>query len=102
MVFSSLTFLFVFLPVLLAAYYAAPARHRNAVALAASAFFYAWGAPRFVIVLFVSGLVDYVLGRELPEGRRAPRARKGVLALAVVLNVGCCCISSTRISLLGS
>jgi alginate O-acetyltransferase complex protein AlgI len=72
---------------LLAAYYAAPARHRNAVALAASAFFYAWGAPRFVIVLFASGLVDYVLGRELPEGRRAPRARKGILALAVVLNV---------------
>ncbi len=87
MVFSSLTFLFLFLPATLAAYYACPARHRNAVALLASAFFYAWGAPRFVIVLFVSGLADYVMSRELPAGRRAPGGRRGVLALAVALNV---------------
>ena len=46
MIFSSITFLFIFLPVLLAAYYACPAKHRNGVALAASGFFYAWGAPR--------------------------------------------------------
>lgn len=88
MIFSSLTFLFVFLPVLLAAYYACPARHRNGVALLASGFFYAWGAPRFVIVLFLSCLVDYALSRELPEGRRSPTARKGVLAAAVALNIG--------------
>ena len=58
MIFSSLTFLFVFLPALLAAYYICPAKHRNGVALAASGFFYAWGAPRFVIVLFASSVVD--------------------------------------------
>lgn len=87
MVFSSLTFLFVFLPVLLAAYYACPARHRNAVALAGSLFFYAWGAPRFVLVLVLSSLADYGLGRELPAGKRSERARKGILALAVALNV---------------
>ena len=87
MVFSSLTFLFLFLPLMLAAYYACPARHRNLVALLASALFYAWGAPRFVIVLFVSGLIDYVLSRELPGDRGTPGRRKGVLALAVVLNI---------------
>ena len=68
MVFSSLTFLFVFLPLLLAVYYASPNRGRNAVALAASLFFYAWGAPRFVIVLVVSSLADYLLSHQLPEG----------------------------------
>lgn len=87
MVFSSLTFLFLFLPATLAAYYACPARHRNAVALAASVFFYAWGAPRFVIVLLVSGLADYFFSRELPAGRRTPGGRRAVLALAVALNV---------------
>ena len=87
MVFSSLTFLFLFLPLTLAAYYACPARHRNLVALLASALFYAWGAPRFVIVLFVSGLMDYVLSRELPADRGTSGRRKGVLALAVVLNI---------------
>ena len=88
MIFSSLTFLFIFLPVLLAVYYASPARYRNLVALAGSMFFYAWGAPRFVIVLTVSSLVDYVLSHELPEGKRSGGVRQGVLAGAVALNIG--------------
>ncbi len=88
MVFSSITFLFVFLPVLLAAYYACPARHRNAVALAGSLFFYAWGAPRFVIVLVASSLADYGLSQWLPAGKRSSGARKGTLALAVAMNIG--------------
>jgi alginate O-acetyltransferase complex protein AlgI len=88
MIFSSITFLFVFLPLTLAAYYVCPTRHRNWVALAASGLFYAWGAPRFVIVLFFSSMVDYALSRELPEGKRTPVVRNGVLAVAVVLNIG--------------
>ena len=88
MIFSSLMFLFIFLPAVLAAYYVCPTRYRNGVALAASLFFYAWGAPRFVIVLIVSSLADYMLSRELPAGKRPLGARKGVLALAVALNVG--------------
>ena len=87
MIFSSLTFLFVFLPLLLVAYYVCPAKYRNAVALLASGFFYAWGAPRFVIVLAISSLLDFVLSRELPLGKRSPATRKGVLAVAVVLNI---------------
>ena len=88
MIFSSLTFLFVFLPALLAAYYICPAKHRNGVALAASGFFYAWGAPRFVIVLFASSVVDYVLSHSLPQGARMPGRRKGVLAASIALNIG--------------
>ena len=87
MIFSSLTFLFVFLPLLLVAYYACPPKYRNAVALLSSGFFYAWGAPRFVIVLAISSLLDFILSRELPQGKRLPAARKGVLAVAVVLNI---------------
>jgi len=88
MIFSSLTFLFVFLPVLLVAYYACPAKYRNWVALAASGFFYAWGAPRFVLVLVASSLADYVLSCELSAGRRSPGVRRGVLAAAIVMNIG--------------
>ena len=88
MIFSSITFLFVFLPALLAAYYVCPNRHRNWVALAGSLFFYAWGAPRFVLVLVVSSLADYLLSRHLPEGKWAPGRRKAVLALAVAMNIG--------------
>ena len=88
MIFSSLTFLFVFLPLTLAAYYACPARHRNGVALAASLVFYAWGAPRFVFVLGLSSLLDYALSRFLPPDRPAPAGRRRVLAVAVALNLG--------------
>jgi alginate O-acetyltransferase complex protein AlgI len=88
MIFSSLTFLFLFLPVLLMAYYACPARYRNWVALAASVFFYAWGAPRFILVLVASSLADYILSQALPAGRRTPGVRKAALAAAIVMNIG--------------
>ena len=48
-----------FLPATLLAYYLAPQRWRNVVALAASLFFYAWGAPKFLFVLLASSLVDF-------------------------------------------
>jgi len=85
MVFSSLYFLFVFLPATLLAYYACPPRGRNWVALAASLFFYAWGAPRFIFVLIGSCLADFWLGHRLREG--AAR-RRGWLALGLAVNVG--------------
>lgn len=59
MVFSSLLFLFLFLPVFLAVYYLTPARFRNATALAGSLVFYAWGAPRFVFALIGLSALDY-------------------------------------------
>ena len=90
MVFSSITFLFFFLPVVIAGYYLAPRRARNAVLLAASLLFYAWGAGSIVLVLIVSIALNDVFGvgveRSMDRGRR-DRAR-AILALAVVLNVG--------------
>jgi alginate O-acetyltransferase complex protein AlgI len=88
MVFSSLVFLFAFLPVTLLVYYAVPNRHRNFVALAASAFFYAWGAPRFIFVLVASCAFDYVLSHRLHETDPAlKRRRHGLLATAVTINL---------------
>lgn len=86
MVFSSLIFIFKFLPVFLLAYYLCPVRHRNWVALLGSCLFYAWGAPRFIFVLLSTSVLDYHLSAslhaDLPE-----RRRKGMLALGVVLNL---------------
>lgn len=90
MVFSSITFLFFFLPAVIAGYYLAPRRARNAVLLAASLLFYAWGAGSIVLVLIVSIVLNNVFGvgveRSMDRGRR-DRAR-AVLALAVMMNVG--------------
>lgn len=87
MVFSSLLFLFRFLPLALLFYYAAPGKLRNFVLFAASIFFYAWGEPVYVILILVSTIVDYTTGRltgyYLERGKRK-QARMAVAGSVVV------------------
>ncbi|MBI3621753.1 MAG: MBOAT family protein [Nitrospirae bacterium] len=90
MVFSSLLFLFLFLPAVLAGYYLAPPRHRNAVLLCFSYLFYLWGAGAFLFLLMLSTLVNYALGllidrRSGPDARR-PNAHRW-LAAALLFNL---------------
>ena len=54
MLFSSITFLFMFLPIVLAVYYIVPYKAKNIVLLLASLFFYAWGEPVYVILMVLS------------------------------------------------
>lgn len=63
MIFSSLIFLFRFLPMTLAAYYIAPRKLRNLVLFLASLVFYAWGEPVYVVLILFSTVVDYTTGR---------------------------------------
>ena len=88
MVFSSFTFLFAFLPLALAAYYLSPARAKNAVLLAASLFFYAWGAPRFVLVLVGATWVDWMISRAIAAAPSGSARRRQWLVGSLVLNLG--------------
>ena len=63
MVFSSLLFLFRFLPLALLAYYAAPRKWRNLILFLFSLVFYAWGEPVYVVLILFSTLTDYTAGR---------------------------------------
>ena len=90
MVFSTPLFLFYFLPVTLGLYYIVPRRlyfWKNLVLLLCSLFFYAWGEPKYVLLMLFSIMMDYALGlwleREKTHGGRPRR----VLALSVVLNL---------------
>ena len=89
MVFSSVTFLFFFLPAVLIGYYVVPRRARNALLVAASLLFYTWGAGWIVLVLVVSiglnGLFGLGIERAMDDDRRS-RAQ-AILAVAVVMNV---------------
>ncbi|MEM8996706.1 MAG: MBOAT family O-acyltransferase [Acidobacteriota bacterium] len=90
MVFSSLTFLFVFLPPVLAGYKVLPQAARRAFLLAASLLFYAWGGGFFVVLLLASTAVDYAAGRRVAAGVEAGdrgRVRSGV-AFSVGVNLG--------------
>jgi alginate O-acetyltransferase complex protein AlgI len=89
MLFSSATFLFYFFPAFLLLYYALP--WKNAVLLGASLFFYAWGEPRFVLLLPTSALlnygVGYLLGQKQIQGKMQAQAAKRWLAVGVATNL---------------
>ena len=90
MVFSSYLFLFYFLPLALALYYAAPRRLKHLILTALSYVFYGWANPLFTPLLLFSTLVDYACGLYIARARAAgePRAARGALALAIVTNLG--------------
>ena len=76
MVFSSLSFLYMFLPLVFAAYYIIKNRTwRNSVLLAASLVFYAWGEPKFVVMMLLSALVAYVGGCLMAKFRAEGREK---------------------------
>ncbi len=83
MVFSSLLFLFRFLPVVLLVYYAAPARFRNLILFLASLVFYAWGEPVYIVLMLFSVLVSYTGGICVDRFRRNGQRRRAGTALAV-------------------
>lgn len=87
MVFSSVTFLFLFLPLVLAGYFACPTGARNGFLLAVSLLFYAWGEPLFVLIMLVSVTVNFLLGLRIADASAKPAARRWV-TLAVVFNLG--------------
>ncbi|MCR5590282.1 MAG: MBOAT family protein [Lachnospiraceae bacterium] len=70
MVFSSLLFIFWFIPVFFAVYWLVPAKLRNTVLFLGSIVFYAWGEPVYLILIFISILVNYLagIGIEQTEG----------------------------------
>jgi len=87
MVFSSVIFLVYFLPVFLAIYFLTPRAAKNYVLLAASIFFYAWGAPRFIFVILGTTTVDFYFVKLLYNAR-SENKRKLFLILSLCLNVG--------------
>ncbi len=62
MLFSSITFLFAFLPAVLLVYYISPRAIKNFVLMFFSLIFYAWGEPKYVFVMLASIIVGYVMG----------------------------------------
>ncbi|MGP0584937.1 MBOAT family O-acyltransferase [Paenibacillus timonensis] len=88
MVFSSLMFLFQFLPITLLVYYLSPPKLRNAVLLAASLVFYAWGEPLYVFIMMFSTLVNYAGGLMIEKYRERRGIAQGVLLVSLIVNLG--------------
>lgn len=87
MVFSSMTFLCVFLPVVFLLYYMLPSlRIRNGLLIIASLLFYAYGEPVYVLLMLFSIGMNYIFGRML--GIRSNTGKKAVVVSAVFINLG--------------
>ena len=88
MLFSSIEFLLLFLPLTYGINFLLPKKIRNYWLLIASLFFYAWGEPRFVFVMMASICFNYLLARWIERCRDNKSKAKTILILDVALNLG--------------
>lgn len=86
MLFNSLVFLLIYLPVCLGLYFLAPKQFKNHVLLILSLIFYAWGEPIYVLLMVFSIVFNYAMA--FPIGMLRKRGAKAVLAAAIVVNLG--------------
>lgn len=84
MLFSSMVFLWVFLPICLIGYYLIQPKFRNVFLLIASLIFYAWGEPRFVFLMVLSIIVNYIFAILIED---TPKEKKAFLTLGIVFNL---------------
>ena len=87
MVFSSIPFLFGFLPAVLLIYYIVPKKFRNFVLLVFSLFFYGYGEPVFILLMLFSIIFNYVCGLALGKFQGKNKASKTVLIFCVIVNI---------------
>lgn len=93
MVFSSLLFLFRFLPIVLLLYFIAPGKLKNLVLFLMSLVFYAWGEPVYVVLMLFSTVVDYTHGMLVHRFKEKGQMKKAQMAVAssVVINLALLC-----------
>ncbi|MFD0589906.1 MBOAT family O-acyltransferase [Paenibacillus sp. GCM10027627] len=88
MVFSSLLFLFVFLPAVLLMYHVSPWRLKNLILFLASLVFYAWGEPIYIALMLLSTITDYFFGLLLDNPKYGKAKRKVILIASIIINLG--------------
>lgn len=86
MIFSSITFLFYFLPLVLLLYYIVPNKVKNLVLLLSSLIFYAWGEPKYIILMIFSSIVDYTIAIIIDKYRGKIQS-KIALCCSVLINL---------------
>ena len=85
MVFSSITFLYYFLPILLIIYLLVPKKIKNITLLIFSLLFYFYGEPKYIIILLLSCVINYFIGLLIEKN---PKKSKFILILGLMYNIG--------------
>ena len=91
MIFSSISFLFYFLPIVVLIYKFTPTKCTNIILVISSLFFYAWGEPKYVLLMLFSTIVDYTIGlcigHYLEQANGKTKA-KCFMVLSICINLG--------------
>ncbi len=83
MIFSSITFIYYFLPILLLIYFIVPSKYKNFVLLFFSLLFYFLGEPKYIIILILSCIVNYYISKLIEKGKH----RKLYLIIGLTYNI---------------
>ncbi|MBE5968217.1 MAG: MBOAT family protein [Lachnospiraceae bacterium] len=87
MLFSSITFLYYFLPLVVLFYFIVPKKYRNLVLLFSSLIFYGWGEPKYIIWMVLSIVVHYILGI-LIEKYAGTKKAELCLIMSIIFSIG--------------
>ena len=82
MVFSSISFLYYFLPVFLVLYFLTPVKYRNITLLIDSLLFYFYGEQRYFYIIILMGLINYLIGNKLSKSKS-----KFILTIGILINI---------------
>ena len=87
MLFSSMTFIYMFLPIVCTAYFFARKDLQNYILLVASIVFYAWGEPSYLAIMILTILVNYIGANYISRSRNTAH-RKWLLAVTILADLG--------------
>jgi alginate O-acetyltransferase complex protein AlgI len=87
MVFSTITFLFYFLPIVLVIYYIVPKKWKNTILLIASLLFYFYGEPKYIVLMILSIIMTYIFGILIEKNKNTQKA-KMYLIISICISVG--------------
>lgn len=87
MVFSSLSFLFFFLPLLLVIYYISKDNYKNYILLVFSLIFYSWGEPVYVLLMILSIIINYIVAI-LIDKYKDKKIKKMILIIGIFIDIG--------------
>ncbi|MFR1927328.1 MAG: MBOAT family O-acyltransferase [Clostridium paraputrificum] len=88
MIFSSILFIFRFLPITLILYYITPQKYKNLILTLLSLVFYSWGEGKYFLIMIASIIIDYTAGRLIYRYKNEIKKKTIVLCISLVFNLG--------------
>ena len=87
MVFSSIVFLYIFLPIMLLIYFIVPKKFKNAVMIVASLIFFAWGEIKYIFIMLLLAIMDYICGKKIDQYENNLKKKRLFLFIDVGVNI---------------